>query len=46
MKATMKLAIETYAGLMNYSFEYVVNECNNGNQVIIDNIKMLMFSVS
>jgi hypothetical protein len=42
----MKLAIETYSNLMNYSFEYVVNECLNGNQVITESIQKLMFSVS
>jgi hypothetical protein len=46
METTMKLAIETYSNLMNYSFEYVVNECLNGNQVITESIQKLMFSVS
>ena len=46
METTMKLAIETYANLMNYSFEYVVNECLSGNAVIIENITKLMFAVS
>lgn len=45
METTMKLAIETYAKLMNYSFEYVVNECLKGNKVITDNVVKLMFSV-
>lgn len=44
METTMKLAIETYAGLMNYSFEYVVNECLNGNSVIIESVTKLMFT--
>ena len=46
METAMKLAIETYSNLMNYSFEYVVNECLNGNEVIIESIQKLMFSVS
>jgi hypothetical protein len=46
MVTTMKLAIETYAKLMNYSFEYVVNECLNGNEVIIENVTKLMFCVA
>jgi hypothetical protein len=46
METTMKLAIETYANLMNYSFEYVVNECLSGNVTIIENITKLMFAVS
>jgi len=45
METTMKLAIETYSNLMNYSFEYVVNECLNGNEIIIENVTKLMFSV-
>lgn len=45
METTMKLAIETYANLMNYSFEYVVNECLNGNEVIIKNVTKLMFAI-
>ena len=46
METTMKLAIETYANLMNYSLEYVVNECLSGNAVIIENITKLMFATS
>jgi hypothetical protein len=46
METTMKLAIETYANLMNYSFEYVVNECLNGNEVIIENVTKLMLCVA
>ena len=45
METTMKLAIETYANLMNYSFEYVVNECLNGNEVIIECVQKLMFAI-
>jgi hypothetical protein len=46
METTMKLAIETYANLMNYSFEYVVNECLKGNEVIIENVTKLMLCVA
>jgi hypothetical protein len=46
METTMKLAIETYAKLMNYSFEYVVNECLNGNKLVIENITKLMLCVA
>jgi len=45
METTMKLAIETYANLMNYSFEYVVNECLNGNEIITENVTKLMFAI-
>jgi len=45
METTMKLAIETYANLMNYSFEYVVNECLNGNEIIIESVTKLMFAI-
>ena len=45
METAMRLAIETYAELMNYTFEHVVNECLNGNKDIIDNITRLMFCV-
>ena len=46
METTMKLAIETYSTLTNRTFDEIVNECVNGNEVILDNIKKLMFSVA
>lgn len=46
METTMTLAIETYSELSGYTFQYIVNECNNGNEVIINSIQMLMFSVA
>ena len=46
MEATMKLAIETYANLTNRTFDEVVNECMNGNTVVIESIQTLMFSVA
>jgi hypothetical protein len=46
MTTTMKISIETYANLTNRTFEDVVNECINGNQLIIENIQKLMFCVS
>lgn len=45
METTMKLAVETYAELMNYSFEFVVKEFLNGNKVVIENVTKLMFCV-
>jgi hypothetical protein len=42
METTMKLAIETYANLMNYSFEYVVSECLSGNEIIKESVIKLM----
>jgi len=44
MTTTMKLAIETYANLTNRTFEAVVNECNNGNEVVTENVMKLMFA--
>ena len=41
----MKLAIETYANLTNRTFEAVVSQCENGNEIVIDNIQKLMFCV-
>jgi len=46
METTMKLAIETYSNLTGRTFNEVVTECNNGNETIIESIKMLMFSVA
>ena len=46
MKNTMTIAIETYSKLSNRTFNDIVNECNNGNEVIIESIKMLMFSAA
>jgi len=46
METTMKLAIETYSNLTGRTFNEVVTECNNGNETIIEIIKMLMFSVA
>jgi hypothetical protein len=46
MKTTMKLAIETYSNLNNTTFQAVVNQCNEGNQIIIDSVMKLMFCVS
>ena len=45
MKTAMKLAIETYAKLTNTTSDHVINECNNGNEVIIESIQKLMFSI-
>lgn len=45
METTMKLAIETYANLTNRTFSDIVNECNNGNNTVIENIQKLMFSI-
>ena len=46
METTMKLAIETYASLSGYSFEYIVSECLNGNEVMTEIVTLLMFSVA
>ena len=46
MTNTMKLAIETYSEITGKTLENIVSECQNGNQVIIESIQMLMFSVS
>ena len=46
MKNTMKLAIETYAKLNNITFDKVVSDCNNGNEVVVQSIIKLMFSVA
>ena len=46
METTMKLAIETYSNLTGRTFNEIVIECNNGNDTIIESIKMLMFSVA
>jgi len=44
MTTTMELAIKTYADLTNTTFLNVLNECNNGNQVVISNVQKLMFA--
>ena len=44
METAMKLAIETYSNLTGRTFEDVLSDCNNGNETIIKNIKMLMFA--
>ena len=41
----MKLSIETYSNLTGRTFNEIVTECVNGNEVIIENIQKLMFSV-
>jgi len=45
MKTTMKLAVETYATLTNRTPNEILSECLSGNEIIIENIKKLMFSV-
>ena len=44
METAMRLAIETYSNLTGRTFEDVLRECNNGNETIIESIKMLMFA--
>ena len=46
MTTTMKLSIETYSNLTGRTFNEVVTECTNGNEIVIGNIQKLMFSVS
>lgn len=46
MKNAMTIAIETYSDLTGKTFNEIVAECNKGNQVIIESIQMLMFSVA
>ena len=46
MDTTMKLAIETYSTLTTMTFQEIVTECLNGNNVIIESIQKLMFSIS
>jgi len=46
MENTMNLAIETYSNLTGRTFNEIVTECNNGNEVIIENIQKLMFCVA
>lgn len=44
MKASVNLAIETYAQLTGRSFEEVANEFKAENKVIVENVIMLMFA--
>ena len=44
METTIKLAIETYSNLTGRTFNEIVEECVNGNEVIMENIKKLMFA--
>tara|TARA_R110002051_G_scaffold311728_1_gene386329 strand:- start:604 stop:744 length:141 start_codon:yes stop_codon:yes gene_type:complete len=46
METTMKLAIETYSNLTGRTFDEIVTECVNGDEVILETIKKLMFSVA
>jgi len=46
METTMKLAIETYSNLTGRTFNEIVEECVNGNEVIMESIKKLMFSIA
>lgn len=39
----MKLAIETYSELSGYSFEYIVERCQNKDDIITQIIIDLMF---
>ena len=46
METTLKLAIETYSNLTGMTFDEVITECTNGNETILDSIKMIMFSMA
>jgi hypothetical protein len=43
METTLKLAIETYAELTNRTFDEVVTEFLNKNEIVVENIIKLMF---
>ena len=46
METTMKLAIETYSKLTGKSEKVIIDECLNGNQLTIEIVQKLMFSVA
>lgn len=45
METTLKLAIETYSELTGRDFQEILSDCLTGNEVVMNNIKKLMFSV-
>lgn len=46
MESAIKLSIDTYSKLTGRSFEDILNDCLNGNEVIIEIIQKLMIASS
>ena len=46
MENTIKNAIETYSTLTGQNSNDILKKCLNGDEIILENIKKIMFSIS